>query len=114
MELLYLASPYTHADESVMEKRHLETCYAARDMMTEWRNVYSPILHNHFMAKMGGLPVDFDYWMNVDFDMIKRCDALVVLMLDGWEDSKGIKAEVDFATSIGLKVHYIKPDWMNR
>ena len=36
--------------------------------------------------------------------MLLDCDA--ICMMDGWEESKGAKLELDVATSCGLTVYY--------
>jgi len=74
--MIYLASPYTHADPAVQQKRFEDAARAAATILREGRLVFSPIVHGH---------------------PIERCDKLVVLKLPGWSESRGIKAEVDIA-----------------
>ena len=34
---------------------------------------------------------------------------LMVLMLDGWKQSRGVAAEIEMATKLGLEIDYINP-----
>lgn len=42
--------------------------------------------------------------MRVDLKMLLECDA--ICMMDGWEESKGAKLELDVASTCGLTVYY--------
>lgn len=53
-----------------------------------------------------GVPVNADWreHMRADIHVLTDCDG--ILMLRGWEQSKGAKLEFDVATSCGLEVWY--------
>lgn len=51
-------------------------------------------------------PQDYERWLEYDFDLIRRSDAL--LRLDG--DSPGADREVDFARTIGVPVFFEAPN----
>jgi hypothetical protein len=104
--MIYLASPYSHNDRAVMEMRWSQVCEASSNIMKEGKHLYSPIAHCHEIAKYG-LPTDWGFWEQYDTEMIKRCDELWVLMLDGWTDSVGVRSEISIAESFGIPVTYI-------
>lgn len=105
--MIYLASPYTHADPFVRELRYLAAAKAVLKLMAAEEPVFSPILHNHQLARIGRLPHSFDFWADLDSDMLRRCDKLVVLKLEGWNISTGVAAEVKLALSLNLPVEYM-------
>ena len=45
-------------------------------------------------------------WYLRDFDSLNKADRLVVLMLDGWENSIGVALEIAFALGKGLDISY--------
>lgn len=108
-KVIYLASPYSHESETIREMRFALVCEAAASLMSKGTLVFSPIAHTHPIAKFG-LPTGFDFYEEYDREMIKRCDSLVVLTLDGYEHSKGVEAEVKYAHELGKEVTYLPPE----
>ncbi len=104
--LWYLASPYTDDDPAVMWERFKRACQAAAALMQqEGLFVLSPVAHSHPIAGYG-LPKDWVYWQEADLLLLSRCDGLIVLMLDGWQDSKGVAAEIEYATEHNMVIRY--------
>lgn len=107
--IIYLAQPYSiNADESLKEERYQKGVKKVAELIKQGYNVISPILLSHEPSKQYDLPSDFDYWERVDKELILCCDEVWVLMLEEWESSKGIKAEVAFAKENGMTVKYIE------
>jgi hypothetical protein len=105
--LVYLASPYSHPDPAVRQQRFETVCFVAANLMREGHHIYSPIAHTHPIALKGDLPLGFDYWEAYDRKMLASCTDLWVVMMDGWRESKGVKAEIAIAAELGLPVKYI-------
>lgn len=97
-QIIYLASPYTHADPTVRSMRFLAACRAAAEMMRDGMIVYSPIAHSHPIALWNDMPVEWKFWRRQCLAMLFQCDAMVILTLDGWEQSVGVAAEIKSAT----------------
>ena len=98
MSFLYIASPYTH-DSHLIHLHRFEAVeeYGAK-LLLEKRWCYSPIVHCHEIAKKYSLPTTFEYWVEYNKAMLSRAGGVQVLMLPGWEQSKGIHAEVEYWT----------------
>ena len=106
--MIYLASPYTHSDLLVRESRFGAACLATAEMVRGGDVVFSPIVHGHPLVRYG-LPINWDYWERFDREYLRRCDEMVVLMLDGWRESRGVQAEVDLAIDMDLPIRYLPP-----
>lgn len=106
--MFYIASPYSSPDPAVRAERFMAVCRAAALMMKQGMHVYSPIIHSHPIALIGDLPKGWDYWREYDEFFIKHCDGVIVLMLDGWKESIGIKAELELAEKYGKPVRYME------
>lgn len=39
---------------------------------------------------------------------ILKCDRMIVVKLDGWEESEGVNAEIEFALDQGIPIEYIE------
>jgi hypothetical protein len=106
---IYLASPYSSPNLAVRDARFDAVCREAAALMRGGAMIYSPIAHTHPIAMRGDLPTHWEFWEGYDRVMIAAADALWVLMLDGWEDSRGVQAEIQLATELGKPVHMIEP-----
>jgi hypothetical protein len=108
----YLASPYSHPDPAVRERRYRAACRATAEMLRAGEVVFSPVVHSHPLVPYG-LPTGWEYWERFDRAVLTRCDAVTVLTLDGWEDSAGVQAEVAIAGELGLPIQYVGVDVAN-
>jgi len=106
--MIYLASPYTHEDQAIRELRAEQGNIAAgRLMIATGECIYSPIAHGHAVYKSHGeLPLNWEFWQGQCFPMLDLCDSMAVLMLEGYENSVGIMAEVNYIKNLGKEVTY--------
>ena len=108
MKKIYLASPYSHIVEAICNDRFRAACKTAAKLMRNGYNVFSPIAHNHMVAQYIGNHLDHDFWLNQDLSFLDNwADEMWVLMIDGYQESEGIAAEIMHAEKIGLPVKYI-------
>lgn len=104
--IYYLASPYTHADSVVKKARAEQATEAAVKLLHLGIFVFAPIPYNEPWEKYN-LPGDWAFWCEFDKSFVERCDGgLIVLMLDGWDKSTGVTAEIEFAKSLNLPIFY--------
>ena len=105
----YLGCPYSDPDPEVRRYRERAVTQMAFDLHAQGILVYSPLTHNLPIDKLGVFG-DFQTWMNFDHGMLVRCDRLFVFKLPGWENSKGLKAEIERAQALNLPVEELIPD----
>lgn len=107
--LFYLASPYAG------HPRGLDNAYncavrALGVLLAAGHNVFSPIAHNHPAAVAAGIPPgDHGFWLPIDQPYIDRCDALIVLAIEGWSTSKGVRYEVEQFDAAGKLIFHMEP-----
>lgn len=108
--MIYLASPYTHANPLVMERRFHCAAQATAFLMKDGATIFCPIVHCHYLACHFDMPKDFDYWKEYNLKMLALAERLLVLTMDGWKESKGVSAEITFASenSIPTEFRYIR------
>ena len=108
---IYIASPYSHRNKEIVEERYQAVMKYEIHLIKKHFITYSPIVHCHNMAKIGGLPTDAAYWMSRNFAMIKSARELHVLQLPGWNGSIGVNAEISFwRTLSGYDPFFIDPE----
>jgi len=105
---IYLCSPYSHPVKAVCNDRFRAACKAAAKLMRDGYIVFSPLSHSVPIADYTGNHLDHNFWLEQDLSFLDSwADEVWVLMIDGWEESKGIAAEIKRAETIGLPVKYI-------
>lgn len=106
--MIYLASPYSHPDHAVEERRFAEVCKIAGGLMASGLVVFCPIAHTHPIAVRCELPRGWDYWKRFDREFIAASSKVIVAMMDGWRESRGVTAEIAIAAELGIPVEYLE------
>ena len=110
--LTYLACPYGRSSSpNIHERRFQEANKAAVWIMKQGLTVFSPISHCHPMAKEGNLPNGWDYWEKFDRGYLLCSKEIYVLMIDGWEESTGVQAEIKIAIDMCIPIYYLTPSY---
>jgi hypothetical protein len=105
MKMIYLACPYTHNQQEVRFMRQkLADRYAAR--LTDHAAVFSPITHGprlepHLPER---LKTSHAFWMRQCLPILRKSDAMYLLPLDGWRESKGVQEELRFCATALIPV----------
>lgn len=109
--LLYAATPYTRYAGGI-HHAFIDACKITERMLRAGLlNVYSPIVHSHSLAIYGNLdPLDHSIWLPFNEAIIGKSDALVVVMLVGWESSNGVRLEIQTFIAAGKPVYFMSPD----
>lgn len=106
MDLIYLAAPYSHKDEKVVEERMAAVCKVDAELMRRGTLVFSPLL-KHFVRQYGDLPGDWDYWQNFCKVTLPKCNSVYVLSILGWEASTGVQEEIKLANLLKIPVFLV-------
>ena len=107
---VYVAIPYSDPDTHKRFARCiLATAYAAH-LIRLGKTVHSPITHSHAIAQMGDLPLHYDFWRITDQVHIRSYKEIHVIMADGWKDSVGVRAEIEYGIEQGKDIRYVEPE----
>ncbi len=104
--MIYLAGPYTHPDQFVVQQRGHQQAIFAIHCATKGHIVYSPVAAWHRWSSGYGLPMTPEFWQRMSLGMLRVACELWVLCLDGWESSKGLQDEIRCAKNNGIKIRY--------
>lgn len=107
--MIYLATPYTHPSKAWMSHRADVAATVASRFIAVGIHTFSPIAHTHPIAVKGDLPRGWEFWDQYDRWFIERCDVVVVVRMPGWDESKGVEAEIKLAHEYGKPVVYVDP-----
>ncbi|HBT77230.1 MAG TPA: hypothetical protein DEB39_09980 [Planctomycetaceae bacterium] len=106
--LLYLSTPFTHPDPSVRLDRYQKSCRVQARLIEAGIACFNPLAHSVPAVELGGLTATHAQFMALDLSILRRCDELLVVGLDGWTESVGVRAEMFEALALGLPVTQIE------
>jgi Domain of unknown function (DUF1937) len=99
MRKIFLACPYSHPDPQVTEQRFLACNKVAGWIIQAGAAVYSQVSMSHpinlAFENREGLEIG-KLWAPVDATFMEFLDELIILDLEGWDASSGIKREIEF------------------
>lgn len=95
--MVYIAGPFTQGDTPENVKKAILVGAEIRDSL----DIITFVPHFTFYEALFR-PRDYEYWMAIDFDVVKRCDA--IFRMPG--HSPGADREEILAAEIGIPVFY--------
>lgn len=106
MKKIFVAGPFngTEDEKEFRVKTISQYCVA---LFNEGFSPISPLLMGLSFAKYGDLPTDTETWKVFSETLLKGCDEVHVLCIDGWENSSGIKIETNKANELEIPIKYI-------
>jgi hypothetical protein len=107
MSYIYLASPYSDPSRAIRHFRYSQAMLAVANLYKRQVTVYSPIVHNHVIAKDFTMPTEAGFWEWHNHTMMERAIGMYILDIDGWLHSKGIREEVEFARGDELPIQMV-------
>lgn len=110
-KVYYFASPYSHIKASIVNARYKEQQRLVAHLIKEFGlNIINPIEMCHNMQKRYDLPSGYDFWMIRDRKLISISNAVIVALMPGWKESKGVTDEIAYAMSLGRAIYYLDPN----
>jgi hypothetical protein len=93
--LTYLATPYTLTPD--IDRAFQQAARVAAHLSLAGITVFSPIVHSHPLVRAAGLDHrNPAVYAALNARMMDHCNVLVVVLMEGWHLSDGIKEEVAF------------------
>lgn len=107
----YISNPYNGTDE----QKEMRAEMAARVcglLLKRGVFAWSPIVHNHAMMKTFNqftLEERQTWMLEFDFSLLKASCGMVVLTIEGWEQSFGVGKEIELCKDLGLPILHLDP-----
>jgi hypothetical protein len=109
-KLIYIGSPYSHTDPEVVEENYRRVSRLAAKLCSEGKVAFSPITYGHTLLGFVQMPNDWEFWKSFCLSFLEHSEELIVYKMPGWENSKGLAAEIEFATEKNIKITWIEYD----
>jgi len=110
---IYLASPYSTDDVVLRAKRAYLVSKVGYKLTEAGMNVFCPVTMSHnvqLSADEHNRVLTHEEWMRVDYSFLQYAEGLYVLMLDGWDVSRGVKEEIEYAVEHNIPITYLNDD----
>ena len=108
--LIYLSSPYSSGG-TVGGDELVDRVESTKKMLFTLMNMgvaaFSPIVSGTGMTPYGE-DKEHSWWMHWDLKLLRKCDCVAVLVLDGWEMSSGVRQEIELATILGKPIYLVR------
>jgi hypothetical protein len=102
--VIYVGGPYTHADHNIRRERFEALTAIAAEIVKQGHIVYSPITHTHpidLHFVRDDVHLSSDFWCDFDETFMSVCTEMVIVPLEGWEKSGGVKREREYFEARG-------------
>jgi Domain of unknown function (DUF1937) len=77
-------------------------------MVSEGKTVLSPITYGHILTEFHDMPTDWEFWNNFCFNLLIKCDRMIICKMEGWDKSRGISEEISIAKDHGILIEYME------
>lgn len=107
-QLIYLACPYSADRDYIRRERVAQANATAATLFAKGYNLFSPLSHGEGWSSQ--VPVDkssHQRWMELDIMILRNCQILLILPLDGWTTSAGVCQEIMYARENSIEVFVI-------
>ncbi len=112
--MIYVGCPYSDPDHLVRADRAAEVSRFVAQYVRKGHILYSPIASWHHIAEKYTLPKDFQFWKQLDFQILRFASEMWVLRLDGWPKSVGLAGEMDMARDLYIPIVHFNRDTFKR
>lgn len=107
MDYYFISLPYSHKQQEVIEQRVKLMCQVDSFLNSKGILTISPI-HKHLLFMNGSsLPNDWDFWKNLSLSLLSKSTGMILLQMEGWKDSIGVQAEIEFAKNNHIPIYPI-------
>lgn len=111
MHFYYISNPYNGSDEQ-REQRAQIAARVCGLLLKKGVHAWSPIVHNHALMKTFNqftLEERRTKILDFDFSLLKSAKGMIVLKIDGWEQSYGVQAEIELCHQLSIPIKYLDP-----
>lgn len=117
-KVIYLASPYSaYKDlektehDRAKEQERFEVITGVAAKLTELFHfaLICPITTSHLFKQLStyALGTTWSFWSQVDLQLLGVAEAILVVKMEGWDESVGVEAEIKHARNLYLPVYYL-------
>jgi hypothetical protein len=108
----YISNPYNGTEEQ-KELRAKIAAEVCGKLLKRGVHAWSPIVHNHAMMKSCDeftLEQRRTLILDFDFSLLLASKGMIVLKIDGWKESYGVRKEIELCLEKSIPIKYLSPE----
>jgi len=108
--MIYLISPYNDTNPYIRYNRFRLAARVCGHMAECGLNIYSPIVHWHSVVDTFpelNLGTDYKFWQRSNMEMMLLSTKAIVMTIEGWRDSLGVRDDIANAIAFSKPVFYL-------
>lgn len=113
-KVIYIASPYSHPNPNVIEENYRKVAELSAELCSQGMVVLSPIVYGHTLLGFKEMPNDWEFWTNFCLTLLNKSDELWVYQMEGWDKSRGVKGEIQYAIDMGIPIKYLEYEYFKK
>lgn len=114
MSLIFISSPYSHSDPNVIEENFIKVTELVVYLTNKGITAISPITYGHTLLKYMNSDNDWETWKDFCLTFLNKSDELWVYKMEGWNRSRGVAEEIEFAVKNNLNIKYIDYEYFKK
>lgn len=105
--LVYISAPYSSAIDKDDHMKFVMRCIGAYMVANPGEFAVSPLCNHYALNGNPALGTDWTFWKDYSFELLNKCEKMVVLVMHGTDTSVGVHGEVTMAKELGIPVFYL-------
>ena len=109
-EMMYISTPFTHEDPEVEKQRVEEAEDVTCLIIRYWEDYVVPFCPIAYTGRLQKKLRPNINWLEFDKEFLKLFDSVMVVKMEGWEESVGVNYEIDLARKERKEILYVSPN----
>ena len=109
--MIFISSPFSSPLPVIQQQRYDRVMEFTSIMLNSGYQVFSPIVYCMPMAQRFNMPGDAQHWAKFNIEFLRNSEAMFLLQLPGWDQSKGIQLELRIAKTLFIPVIHFNEDF---
>lgn len=107
--IVYIASPYSNVKDKQQLMKDIASFCGKYMQENQGQYTITGLVHHYAVQEVSTLGSDWNFWKDFCEDFLSRCDTMIVLMFDGWKESRGVQEEIRIASERNIPCTFINP-----
>jgi hypothetical protein len=105
--MIFVSAPYSSPYNEIIKKRVKVVSLYSGDLLKKDIMCIAPILIGNTILNECNLPKDFGFWDKLSYAYLDQATEMHVLLMKGWDYSRGVTGEIEFAKRKNIPIKYI-------